>query len=112
MAVISLTLQRLKMLRYKPPAGQSQTVTTQILVQMFRKSEGFAMTPEETLEICMLNMIQDKNLMVKVQEHIRENMEWEEVRNIIVKLDRAAHLSDSYCQTNRMYTNAAQKNAC
>ena len=31
-AVIPLTLQRLEMLHYKPPAGQSQTVTTQHLV--------------------------------------------------------------------------------
>ena len=31
-AVIPLTLQRLEMLRYKPPAGQSQTVTMQHLV--------------------------------------------------------------------------------
>ena len=46
-AVIPLTLQRLEMLRYKPPAGQSQTVTTQHLVQMFRECEGFAMTPAD-----------------------------------------------------------------
>ena len=31
-----------------------------------------------------------------------------DVRNIIVKLDRAAHLSDVYRQTNRMHANAAQ----
>ena len=44
MAVMPLTLQRLDMLRYKPPTGQSQTVTTQLLVQMFRECEGFDMT--------------------------------------------------------------------
>ena len=32
--VMPLTLQRLEMLRYKPPAGQSQTVTTQSMIQM------------------------------------------------------------------------------
>ena len=37
MAVMPLTLQGLEMLRYKPPAGQPQTVTTQLLVQMFRE---------------------------------------------------------------------------
>ena len=50
--------------------------------------------------------------MVKVQEHIKETMDCEKVRNIIVKLDRAAHLSDSYRQNNRMYANAAQTKAC
>ena len=60
MAVMPLTLQRLEMLCYKPPAGQSQTMTTQTLVQMFRESEGFTMTPEETLIICMLNTITNK----------------------------------------------------
>ena len=35
-----------------------------------------------------------------------------DVRNIIVKLDRAAHLSDVYRQTNRMYANAAQNKSC
>ena len=42
MAVIPVTLQRLEMLQYKPPSGQSQTVTTQHLIQMFRECEGFA----------------------------------------------------------------------
>ena len=35
MAVMPVTLQWLEMLRYKFPAGQSQTLTTQSLVQMF-----------------------------------------------------------------------------
>ena len=65
MAVIPLTLQRLEMLCYKPPSGQSQTVTTQHLIQMFCECEGFTMTPEETLIICMLNTITDNALMVK-----------------------------------------------
>ena len=80
---------------------------TQTLVQMLRECKGFAMTPEETLIICMLNTITDKRLMVKVNENIMEGMTWMKVRNIIVKLDRAAHLSDVYCQTNRMHANAA-----
>ena len=66
MAVMPLTLQLQEMLRYKPQAGQSQTMTTQTLVQMFHESEGFTMTPEETLIICKLNTITDKQLMVKV----------------------------------------------
>ena len=57
------------------------------------------MTPEQTLIICMLNTITDKALMVKVNENLQEGMTWMEVRNIIVKLDRAAHLSDVYRQT-------------
>ena len=65
------------------------------------------MTPEETLIICMLNTITDKRLVVKVQENINEGMEWTEVRNVIVKLDRAAHLSDDYCQTNIMHASVA-----
>ena len=73
MAVMSLTLQRLEMLRYKPLAGQSQTVTTQSVIQMFREVNGFKITPQETLVICMLNTIQDKNMILKVQEHITEN---------------------------------------
>ena len=112
MAVIPLTLQRLELLQYKPPLGQSQTVTTQTLVQMFRECEGFAMTPEETLIICMLNTITDKALMVKVNENLTDGMSWMEVRNIIVKLDRAAHLSDVYCQAKRMHANAAQSKSC
>ena len=54
------------------------------------------MTPEETLIIVMLNTITNKELMVKVNENLRDNMAWTGVRNIIVKLDRAAHLSDQY----------------
>ena len=83
-------------------------MTMQSLVQMFREAEGFTMTPEQTLVICMLNTIQDKKMMIKVQEHITEDMPWEEVRNVIVKLDRAAHLSDIYCQNNRKYAVVTQ----
>ena len=100
------------MLRYKPLADQSQTVTIQHLVQMFRKCEGFAMTPEETLIIVMLNTITSKELMVKVNKNLRDDMRWEDVRNIIVKLDRAAHLSDQYRNTNRMHASAAQNKSC
>ena len=75
---------------------------------MFPDCEGFAMTPKQTLIICMLNTITDKALMVKVIENLQEGMTWMEVRNIIVKLDRAAHLSDVYHQTNRMHASAAQ----
>ena len=46
--------------------------------------------------------------MSKVQEHIIEDMPWEEETNFIVKLDRAAHLSDIYHQNNRMHTSAVQ----
>merc|ERR1712240_738789 len=46
----------------------------------------------------MLNTITEKILMVKVNENLMEGMPLTEVRNIIVKLDRAAHLSDIYCQ--------------
>ena len=100
------------MLRYKPPSGQSQTVTTQHLIQMFCECEGFAMTPEETLIICMLNTITNKDLMVEVNENLRDNMTWMDVRNIIVKLDWAAYISNAYRQTNRMYANAAQNKSC
>ena len=112
MAVMPLTLQQLNMLRYKPPAGQSQTVTTQSVIQMFCKTNCLEMAPKEILVICMLNTIQDKNMMIKVQEHIMEYMPWEEVRNVIVKIDRAAHLSDVYCQNNRMHISAVQSKAC
>merc|ERR1712082_199785 len=112
MAVMPLTLQRLEMLHYKPPSGQSQAVTTQHLVQMFRECKGFAMTPEETLIIVMLNTITNKELMVKVNENLRDDMAWTDVRNIIIKLYRAAHLSDQYQNTNRMLASAAQNKSC
>ena len=75
MAVMPLNLQRQEVLRYKPPLGQSQTVTTQTIVQMFREVNGIVMTPDEILIICLLNMIQDKNLMIKVQEQLTEDMD-------------------------------------
>ena len=70
------------------------------------------MTPTMTLIIVMLNTITSKELMVKVNENLRDDMRWEDVRNIIVKLDRAAHLSDQYRNTNRMHVSAAQNKIC
>ena len=79
---------------------------------MFRECEGFAMTPEETLIIVMLNTITNKELMVKVNENLRDDMTWMDVRSISVKFDRAAHLSDAYFNTNRMHAIAAQNKSC
>merc|ERR1712240_880113 len=70
------------------------------------------MIPEETLIICMVNTITYKQLMIKVNENIVEGMDWTEVRNVTVKLDRAAHLSEIYHQTNRMHANAEQTESC
>ena len=51
MEVMPLNLQRLEVLRYKPPLGQSQTVTTQTIIQMFREANGFERTPNDILII-------------------------------------------------------------
>ena len=92
MAIMPLNLQWLEVLRYKPPAGQLQTVTTKTIIEMFREANNFDMTPNEVLIICLLNTVQDKNLMIKVQEQMTEYMDWEKVRNTIIKMDRASHL--------------------
>ena len=65
MAIMPLNLQRLEVLRYSLPTRQSQTVTTQTIVQMFREANGFDLNPNEVLIICLLNIIQDKNLMIR-----------------------------------------------
>ena len=57
--------------------------------------------PNKVLVISLLNTIQDKN---KVQEQMTKNMTWEEVRNIIIKIDNASCLLDIYKQNkNRIY---------
>ena len=45
--IMPLTLQRVEVLRYSPPNGQSQTVTTQTILQMFREVNGFEITQNE-----------------------------------------------------------------
>ena len=59
---------------------------------MFRECSGFDITPQEVLIICLLNTIQDKTMMVKVQEQMTENITWKEVRNIIIKINNASRL--------------------
>ena len=44
MAIMQLCLQRLEVLRYKPPQRQTQTVTTQTVVQMFCEVDIFRVT--------------------------------------------------------------------
>ena len=58
MAVMPLCLRRLEVLCYKPPAGQSQTVTTQTVVQMFREARMWDITPDDLMTICLLNTVQ------------------------------------------------------
>ena len=60
MAVMPVNLQWFEVLRYKPPPGQSQTITTQALIQMTCKANGFDMISNEIIIICLLNTIQDK----------------------------------------------------
>ena len=69
-------------------------MTTQTVVELFRNCDGFAIKPEEVLIICLLNTIQEKSVLVKVQENINETTTWENVRNLIVKIDSTSHISD------------------
>ena len=39
-------------------------------------------------------------------------MDWEEVRNIIIKIDNALHLSDSYKKKERMWVSGVQPKTC
>ena len=70
----------------------------QIIIQLFRECDGFTITPEEVLVICLLNMIQEKSVLIKVQEQITEDSTWEEVRNLIVKIDSTSRISDNFKQ--------------
>ena len=89
-SVMPLNLQRIELLQYIPPQGQSQSATTQTIVQMFRECSGFEITPAEVLILCLLNTIQEKSVLIKVQEQITETLTWEEVRNLIIKIDNAS----------------------
>ena len=71
-SVMPLTLQRIELLRYSLPQGQSQSATTQTIIELFRGCDGFSITPEELLIICLLNTIQEKSVLIKVQEQISE----------------------------------------
>merc|ERR1712240_512921 len=97
-SVMPLMLQRLDLFRYSPPPGQSQSATTQTVVELFRNCEGFSITPEEVLIICLLNTIQEKSVLVKVQEAIDAKTTWEKVRNLIVKIDSTSCISDGLKQ--------------
>merc|ERR1712082_596798 len=95
-SVMLLTLQRLDLFQYSPHQGQSQSATTQTVVELFRNCKGFSITPEEVLIICLLNTIQEKSVLVKVQEAIDSKTTWETVRNLIVKIDSTSRISDEF----------------
>ena len=106
-SVIPLTLQGIEMFRYSPPQGQSQSATTQTITELFRGCDGFAITPEEVLIICLLNTIQEKSVLIKVQEQITETTTWEHVLNLIVKIDSTSRISDNFKQTRIRHSGAA-----
>ena len=62
--VMPLTLQRIELLRYSPPQGQSQSATTQTIIQMFCECGSFEITPAEVLIICLLNTIQERSVLI------------------------------------------------
>merc|ERR1712101_76041 len=102
-----LTLQRLDLLRYSPPQGQSQSATTQTIVELFRNCDCFNIKPEEVLIICLLNTIQEKSVLVKEQEAIDSTTTWETVRNLIVKIDSTSRISDEFKQRKLKASGAA-----
>merc|ERR1712120_18596 len=105
-SVMQLTLQRLDLLRYSPPQGQSQSQTTQTVVELFRNCDGFNIKPEEVLIICLLNTIQEKSVLIKVQEAIDVTTSWEAVKNMIVKIDSTSRISDEFKQRKLKFTGA------
>ena len=56
-----------------------------------------------------MNTIKDKVTKVKLQEQMTENIGWEEVRNIIIIIDNASHLSDVYKKNNLVVPLLQQK---
>ena len=111
-SVMPLTLQRVEMLHYSLPQGQSQWATTQTIIQIFRKCNGFTITPQEVLIICLLNTIQKKTILVKVQGQMMETLTWEVVRNIIIKINKALRLSDAYKLKNWFSGATVQSKTC
>ena len=79
---------------------------------MFRERSGINITPQEVLIICLLNTIQVKTMLIKVQEQMTERSTWEEVRIIIIKIDNASRLSDAYKLKNRYSGATVQTKAC
>ena len=54
------------------------------------------MNPEQLCKVILLNTVQTTEMMVKVQEKLREDDDWEVVRNHIITLDRANAMSKDY----------------
>ena len=86
--------------------------TTQKIIQLFRECDGFTITPEEVLIICLLNTIQEKSVLIKVQDKITEESTWEEVCNLIVKIDSTSRLSDNFKQKTRFTGATVGTKAC
>ena len=101
MAVMPLTLRQLDVVGYKPPQGQSQTLTMQTMIQMFREAHLWDIIPKQLMKIILLNIIQTKDMMTKVQERLKEGDNWEMVRNHIIMLDRANAMSNDYMNPPR-----------
>merc|ERR1711895_382824 len=64
-------------------------------------------TPDLVLIICLLNTIQEKSVLIKVQEQILETSTWEQVCNLIVKIDSTSRISDNYKQTKICHSGVA-----
>ena len=50
-AVMPLTLRQLEVIRYRPPAGTSQTQAVQTMLQMYREAEYWRITPEQLCKV-------------------------------------------------------------
>ena len=70
MAVMPLCLRRLEVFHYKPLSRQSQTLTTQTVVQMFNETKMFEITLDELLYVVLLNTVQVTAIMTKMQERL------------------------------------------
>merc|ERR1712080_383925 len=81
---------------YKSPQGQSITQVVQNVVSMFRDARMNDMTPDDNLQIILLNIVKDPVMMSRLQEQIHEFRSAEDVKRAIFALDRAKSLTPSY----------------
>ena len=79
---------------------------------MFCECSGFEITPAKVLIICLLNTIKEKSVLIKVQEQITETLTWEEVHNLVVKIDSTSRLSDTFKPKNHFSGATVCTKAC
>ena len=87
--VMPLVLVKLQALRYQAPHGESQTVTTNKVLQLYREANINTMSGEEIGHLMAIHSVTNKEIIEDINKELSTLRTGEEVLRRVTMLDKS-----------------------